>query len=148
MKTTVHNSMTIGAQQPPKSVNEVYTIAANWIRMQAVHRHGQATKFVMMGLDNKPSGNKHGKASSGKEQGNQYSTYAERVPNTRCHKCKVLGHYANKCPLLMTKQEGVVSVVRGDDGFVSCKCHMEATRSLYYIDSKGGISERGSRPKS
>ena len=39
MKTTVHN-MTIGAQQPPKTVNEVYTIAANWIRTQAVHRPG------------------------------------------------------------------------------------------------------------
>ena len=98
MKTTVHNNMTIGAQQPPKTVNEVYTIAANWIRMQAVHRPGQATTFVTTGLDNKPSGKKHGKAKSGKEKSNQYSTYAKRLANTRCHKCKVLGHYANKCP--------------------------------------------------
>jgi hypothetical protein len=76
MKTMVHNNMTIGAQQPPKTVNEVYTIAANWIRTQAVHRPGQ---------------------------------------NTRCHKCKVLGHYANKCPLLATKQEGVMLVAHRDD---------------------------------
>jgi hypothetical protein len=103
MKTTVHNYMTIGAQQPPQTVNEVYTIAANWIRTHAVHRHGQATTFVMTRLDNKPSGKKHGKAKSGKEQGNQHSTYVERLANTRCHKCKVLGYYANKCPLLTTK---------------------------------------------
>ena len=81
--------MTIGAQQPPQTVNDVYTIAANWIRMQAVHRPGPATTFVTAGLDNKPSDKKHGKASSGEEQGNQgkqYSTYAERLANTRCHK--------------------------------------------------------------
>ena len=107
--------MTIGAQQPPKTVNEVYTIVANWIRTQAVQRPRQATTCIMTGLDSKPSGKKHGKARSGKEQGNQYSTYAERLPNTRCHKCKLLGHYANKGPLLATKQEGVVSVACGDD---------------------------------
>ena len=98
--------MTIDAQQPPKTVNEVYTIAANWIRTQAVYRPGQATTFVMTGLDNKLGGKtKHGKAKSGKEQGKPYTSYAERLANTRCHKCKVLGHYANKCPLLAAKQE-------------------------------------------
>jgi hypothetical protein len=55
----VHNNMTTGAQQPPKTVNEVYTVAANWIRTQAVHRHGQVAMFLTLGLDNKPSGKKH-----------------------------------------------------------------------------------------
>ena len=86
MKAMVHNNMTIGAQQPPKTVNEVYTIAANWIRTQAVHRPGQST---------------------------------------RCHKCKVLGHYANKCPLLATQQEGVMSAACGDDNDASF--HANAT---------------------
>jgi hypothetical protein len=70
-------------------------------------------------VDNKPSGKKHGKAMSGKEQGNQFSTYGERLVNTRGHKCKVLGHYANKGPLLATKQEGDVSVAHGDDNDAS-----------------------------
>ena len=82
--------------------------------------------FVTTGLDNKPSGKtKHGKAKSGKEQGKQYASYAERLAYTRCHKCKVLGHFADKCPLLVTTQEGAVPIACGDDDDASF--HANAT---------------------
>jgi hypothetical protein len=46
MKTMFYNATMMGSQLPPSSVNEVYNIAANWIRTQAVQRPGSATTFV------------------------------------------------------------------------------------------------------
>jgi hypothetical protein len=67
MKPMVHNNMIIGAQLPLKTVNEVYTIAANWIKTQPLHRPGQATMFVIMGIESKQVGKpSHGKAKGGK----------------------------------------------------------------------------------
>ena len=74
---------------------------------------------------------KHGKEKSGKEQGNQYSTYPERLANTRCHKCKRLGRYAMKCPLLTTKQVGAVSVACGDDN--DTLFHVNATWGQHIV---------------
>ena len=99
MKTTVHNNATIGAQQPPKTVNEVYMIAANCFKTQLIHRPGQATTFVMTSLEGKPTGTPNGgKAQGGKGNGKYYALYAERLTDTRCHKCKTMGHFAYKCP--------------------------------------------------
>ena len=50
MKTTMHTNMTTG-MAAPATVNDVYKIAANWVRTEAVMRPGQATTFVTTGLD-------------------------------------------------------------------------------------------------
>jgi hypothetical protein len=101
-----------------------------------VYRPGQATTFVTTGLDNKLGGKtKHWKAKSGKEQ-EQYTSYAERLANTRCHKCKLLGHYADKCPLLAAKQEGVVSIAGGDDDSASFHANAIWGQHVVFTTSK------------
>ena len=70
--------MTIGAQQPPKTVNEVHTIAANWIKTQPIHRPGQATMFIITSVESKPTGKPSGgKAKGGKGNGQYYASYTE-----------------------------------------------------------------------
>ena len=86
MKTTVHNNTTTGTHLPPKTVNEVYTIAANWIKTQPIYRPGQAKTFIMTSLEGKPTDKPSGgKAKGDKSNGKYYASYAERLADTRCH---------------------------------------------------------------
>ena len=101
MKTTVYNAMTMGSEQPPSSVNQVYTMAANWIRMQAVHRQGGATTFVMTSINKTPTKTKGGNGKEGSTQKKEdKSEKMKRMEYFGCHK---MGHYASKCPLRKTQ---------------------------------------------
>jgi hypothetical protein len=46
-KADIHNSLTSKMMtNPPKDVNTVYDMAANWVKTQSVQRHGTSTTFV------------------------------------------------------------------------------------------------------
>jgi hypothetical protein len=46
-KANIHNAMTSGTMMdPPKDVNVIYEMAANWVKTQSVQRHGASTTFV------------------------------------------------------------------------------------------------------
>jgi hypothetical protein len=45
------------------------------------------------------------KTNSNKRSKNQQGPKAYSKSKIRCHKCKELGHYANKCPLKDSKQQ-------------------------------------------
>ena len=55
----------------------------------------------------------------------QYGSYKERLANTRCHKCKLMGHFANQC----THQKEVVQVTAtsGNDDEDDAPFHVNAT---------------------
>ena len=113
--------MTIGAKQPPKTLNEVYTIAANWIKTQPQYRRGQAATFVTTNLETKSTGK--GKGGNGKSK--QYALYAERLANTRCHKCKNMGRFTNQCPT--QKEVAQATAISGNDDEDNASFHVNAT---------------------
>ena len=93
MKTTMYNAMTMGSQQPPSSVIEVYTMAANWVKTQPVQRTGGAATFVTTSVSS-TTGKKGGKGKK-KDKAVEKS---EKLKTIECFACHKMGHYANKCP--------------------------------------------------
>ena len=82
MKTTVYNAMTMGSQQPPSSVNEVYTMAANWVKTQPVQRTGGATTFVTTSASS-TTGKKGGK----EKKKDDASEKSEKLKSIKCFGC-------------------------------------------------------------
>ena len=105
MKTTVYNAMTMGSQKPPVSVNEVYTMAANWVKTQPVQRTGGAAMFVTTSV-NSTTGKKGGKK---KDEAVEKS---EKLKKIECFGCHKMGHYKNNCPL---KKENVAVEESGEE---------------------------------
>jgi hypothetical protein len=57
-KADIHNAMTSKTMtDPPKDVDAVYDMAANWVKTQSVQRHGTSMTFVTT-VDKKLQGNR------------------------------------------------------------------------------------------
>ena len=93
MKEVIHNGMSIGTQDVPTTVNAVYTIAANWLKLHKVDRPGQAMMFVTAKVGTpvqKKTGNKS-KGSSGDKKGEvskdektEMAEKAKKLVNIEC----------------------------------------------------------------
>jgi hypothetical protein len=106
-KADIHNALTSKMMMdPPKDVNTVYDMAANWVKTQSVQRHGTSTTFVTTvdktnprkpNAGKKQEGPKDGKKPSegGQEEDKQSS---KKDKDITCFNCNKKGHYANKCP--------------------------------------------------
>ena len=105
MKTMMHNMMTSGTRDPLPSVNEVYQIAANWVKTQPVSKPGQGTTFVMAGLD-KPAGKSRGSKRS--------DVASDKLQHITCFAYGEKGHYANKYPN-NRKSDTTTEELTGDD---------------------------------
>ena len=103
-------------------MNEVYKIAANWIRSQPQYKPGQAATFVTTSIEKKPAGKEKGDGGSGKKQ---YGSYKERLVNTRCHMCKQIGHSVNQCT--HKKEATQVTATSGNDDEDEAPFHVNAT---------------------
>ena len=79
--------------EAPATVNNVYKMAANWVRTEAVMSPGQAKTFLTTGLDNPIHKQKktRGKKVEGSED-------IKKNRNVECYRCGEQGHYADKCP--------------------------------------------------
>ena len=93
MKETLHNSWSTGDREVPQTVNAVYNIAANWIKVKAVDRPGQATMFVTSRVDtpvtkkkgSTPKGSNEAKKTDAKSKSEKEAKLAkvECLPATR-----------------------------------------------------------------
>ena len=99
-----------------------------------MHRPGQATTFVMTGMESKPVGKlSGGKAQDGKGNIKYYASYAERLADTRCHKCKAMGHFANMCPQHEASIAVAASVEGGNDDDDDALFHVNATWQQHVV---------------
>ena len=121
-KTDIQNGMTVGsinAEIALKNVNKVYTLAANWIKTQPVHRQGNATTYVTSYLDRveeKMMDEETTEVFNSQEQpwssvqAPDKNSDKKFRNNVVCHKCKQRGHYANRCPNKTVYEEDLIAV--------------------------------------
>ena len=83
----------------------------------------------MTSLEGKPTG----KPSGGKGNGKCYVSYAERPADTRCHKCKTLGHFTNKCPQKEVNIMVAATATGGNDDKDDALFHVNATWQQHMV---------------
>ena len=87
-----------------------------------------------MSLEGKPTGKPSGgKAKGGKGNGKYYASYAERLADTRCHKCKTMGHFANKCPQKEVNIAIGTTATGGNDDEDDALFHVNATWQQHMV---------------
>ena len=100
--------------------------------MQAVHRLGGVTMFVMTSINKTPTKTKSGKEKDGSTQ--KKEDKSEKMKRIECFGCHKMGHYANKCPLRKT-QEKVE-----EDGNKEVAYHVNDTWQSVIFNTTGEVS--------
>ena len=114
----------------------MYNIAANWIKVKAVDRPGQATMFVTSKVDTpvtkKPGSTPKGSSESKKPEFKSKSEKESKLAKVECFTCQQKGHYSNKCPM----KKASVATTTGDEDDEDPAFHVNATWDMCVFNTR------------
>jgi hypothetical protein len=128
-KTSMINGWSTTAFDPPTTVNEIYRVAATWVKPTSRIEGGTAASFLTIKEDAKQQAKKNNKekakqaakkaaAAAAVEQGTSQQKETKDLSHIQCFRCKEFGRYSTSpdCP---KKKEQATAMVTTEDTF----CH-------------------------
>jgi hypothetical protein len=129
-KTSMINGLSTTAFDPPTTVNDIYRVAATWVKPTSRIEGGTAVSFVTIEEVAKQQAKKNNKekakqeakkaAAAAAEQGTSQQKQTKDLSHIQCFRCKEFGHYSTSpdCPKKQ-KQEQATAMVTMEHTF----CH-------------------------
>jgi hypothetical protein len=123
-KTSMLNGWAAKAFDPPKTINDIYQVAATWVKPSTRIERGTAASLITIEEDEKQKASQKkiekekakktaAAAEGGQEQGGQQKQL-KGLSHIQCFKCKEFGHYSMSPDCPKNQEKANVNVTKED----------------------------------